>query len=273
MRAQLLTTFIYEINMDDMITTLLKNSPTSEALFKCNDCDKIITRKFAYLKIKVQSDFSNFNEDIAASMGCITEHQMSCDECRSPMTHCYTKFNNKMFLSLDTTRRIKLNAIPGVVTIEKQKKVVFGILAYLPPVIDTDAVHYVAVIKINENWIVFDDRKTQSHLVSKNKLFHISAILYTGNDDEKISDGENGPQIENNGVSVYSLSQHNKNVVDNIIALTNGCTYYIGKKKVTLTNTCAFDSVAQVKIQNKIFISVIMFQDLTLTDIGWSMRI
>lgn len=84
------------------------------------------------------------------------------------MMQCNTQLNKHLFLALAGTKASKLSEIPDVIQIQKNDKILFGAILFIHPVLEGDTGRYLASIKVNENWITFDDMKTQPRFVSKN---------------------------------------------------------------------------------------------------------
>lgn len=142
---------------------------------------------------------------------------------------------------------------------------------HLDPLIEGDRGHYVAAIKINATWNIFDDKKSKSHFASSKKEFYVHTVMYIKESKvdfnsrtittEDIIDGaktnakngkENLVPVINRDHSQPSSEQHvalpsKETPIERMSILTNGCTYKVENLRIFLKNTCSFDSVAHVR--------------------------
>lgn len=87
MRAKLLSTFVYEIDMGSMMRLILVNSPTCTSVWKCCVCDNSTTQKYVFIQLKsMNSDVRAFNENIAIVLIAMTQSRKNCSECNENAT-------------------------------------------------------------------------------------------------------------------------------------------------------------------------------------------
>lgn len=58
--------------------------------------------------------------------------------------------------------------------------------------------------------------------------------------------GSEAASMSSSGHISSSLSKTDKNIIEKIGVLANGCSYMVGNRKMRFVNTCSFDSIAQV---------------------------
>ncbi len=180
LRAQLLSTFVYEIEMSDMIKQMLTNTPTCTRVWKCNGCANSLTQKHWFILLKhIASDSKEFNENIATTLITMAKGQKSCEKCNQTMIPSDINFNKFLLFMFKEAKALKLSEIPVVVK-SKEESILFGAILYIYPMLERDSGHYVTAIKVNENWSIFDDKKIQPHFVSQKKVFVVHALIYTG---------------------------------------------------------------------------------------------
>lgn len=80
--------------------------------------------------------------------------------------------------NIEPLRYHELTNIPITVSIDKQKYVAFGAIVFIPPFMENDIGHYVAVVKINNTWEVFDDTKEKSRTISSTKKIVVTNLFY-----------------------------------------------------------------------------------------------
>lgn len=72
----------------------------------------------------------------------------------------------------------KINEVPQVLNLLGHNFVLFGLLAFLPPLSVNDTGHYTALIRINNRWETFDDLRSKSYPVSSTMHIIIHCIFY-----------------------------------------------------------------------------------------------
>lgn len=291
MRAQLLNTFVYEIEMSDMIRQMLANTPTCISVWKCNGCANSLTQKHWFIHLKhIASDSKEFNENIATTLSTMAKGQKTCDKCNEMMIQSDLNFNKILFFMFKEAKALKLSEIPGVVK-SKEENVLFGAILYFILCLRVTG-HYVTAIKVNENWSIFDDKKIQPHFVSQKKVIVVHALIYTAKENTAASVAKNllrepigantsdilqkatnhskkrnRPQSDKENAAIKrkkdnAISKFPKSTLCNIPTLSSSSlsksNQEIINKIVILTNsgggfqnTCAFDSVVQVNVYTK----------------------
>lgn len=75
--------------------------------------------------------------------------------------------------------RFRLMNVPEAIKILDKDFIIAGAIVFIPPIMDGDIGHYVCAIKMNNQWVVYDDNDSKS---PKNKssaaLILIHALMY-----------------------------------------------------------------------------------------------
>lgn len=112
MRADLLSTFSYEVEMSYMIRLMLENSPTCTSVWTCSRCGNSTTQKYPFIQMKhMSSDLTEFNRDISTTLSTMTKSQKSCIKCNEDMAHHNLNCNSFSFLMFKDTKASKLSVI------------------------------------------------------------------------------------------------------------------------------------------------------------------
>lgn len=79
----------------------------------------------------------------------------------------------------ETEKRYKLEDIPETINISNNSFVIVGAIVFIPPIMETDIGHYIAAVKFNNQWQIYDDYDPKSPKIKSaksNVLIH--ALVY-----------------------------------------------------------------------------------------------
>lgn len=88
----------------------------------------------------------------------------------------------------EKTAVFRIEEVPLVINIMKRKYVLFGLILFRPPFMETDIGHYTSAIRLNNKWEMFDDSRPKSYTVPNNAKAVIHAIFYIKSDVDDIND-------------------------------------------------------------------------------------
>lgn len=180
MRAGMLSKFTYKGDMCKMMTSMLHNTPSCTTVWNCNMCAKSsYSVKFEFIKVNNSDELSKLVSDIATHLEKLKTCQHCCNTCKNMMPVTDHILNYHLFITLANIKGYSLGEIPEIIKIQKADYVLFGVLLIIHPIVTNDDDHYVAAIKVNASWSVFDDKKSKPYFVSKKKKFSIHSLLYT----------------------------------------------------------------------------------------------
>lgn len=281
-RARLLNKFDTEQNVCEIMSLMFKNRPSVVFNWKCNTCEDSYSANLEFIQVKNSNHFSKLNEEITCYLESIKSANHFCTTCNIIIPCSTIAVNDLLFVTLEKNNVIRLAEIPEIIKIHKDNCSLFGAILYVDPLIEGDKGHYVAAIKVNSTWSIFDDKKSKPYFISSKKAFSVHTLLYTKKSENDFKNAKKTDfQVNDNGslkrkaenlapvekklvtesnrinnqksasAQPFSLQEiqlpiSKETAIQQIGILTNGCSYKLGSVRIFLKNTCAFDSIAHV---------------------------
>lgn len=177
MRAQLLRKFKYEIDFCKMMDLMLENSPCCTMIWKCKMCSDSYTAKLAFIQVKISDNLRELDKCVNTHFKNMKSSVHGCETCRTmiPFSTCTLSY----FLFVSIEKNASFSEIPEIMKVQTYNWILFGAILYINSLVEDDEGHYVASIKVNATWSVFDDRKSKPIFVSQKKKNFIHMLLYT----------------------------------------------------------------------------------------------
>lgn len=204
MRARLLSEFECEGGQDlcKMMKLMLKNTPSCVCNWKCEICKNSHSVDLDFLQVEVDNDLSKLNDVIDNRLKGITTCKNFCSTCKTMVAFSEFIVGDYLFIALKKND-VSLAQIPEVIKIGNENCILFGEILYIDPLIEGDNGHYVAAIKLNATWSIFDDKKSKSHYVAAKKIVFVHTLLYTKKSDSLIKNTPKTTEFQS-GVSTVA---------------------------------------------------------------------
>lgn len=182
MRSRLLSKFKGEEDLSKMMILMLQNTPSCTCNWICDTCKNSYHVNLQFLQVGNNNDLSKLNDDIDKHLKCLNSCENVCSTCTTVMVVSELIIGDHLFVTIKKDE-ISLAEIPEIIKISKDTCILFGAILYMDPLLEGDKGHYVASIKINATWSIFDDRKSKSYFFSSKKKVSVHTLLYIKNSE------------------------------------------------------------------------------------------
>lgn len=78
----------------------------------------------------------------------------------------------------ETINETKLEDLPIKLEFGIKVYALFGVILFHPPLIQDDSGHYVAAVKLNNTWQIFDDLKSKTYNIKKTEKVVVHFLFY-----------------------------------------------------------------------------------------------
>lgn len=147
----------------------------------------LIQKRFSNLKLAIMSNFPRVNMPKANCILCKSGirwpsiHWGRALQIFLIKKYHFLKNNYVRYQSYNTTKwvsRITKRDLPIKLEFGTKVYALFGVILFHSPLIQGDSGHYVAAVKLNKTWQVFDDLKSKTYNIKKTEKVVVHFLFY-----------------------------------------------------------------------------------------------
>ncbi|KAJ6648081.1 Cationic amino acid transporter 2, partial [Pseudolycoriella hygida] len=191
LRAELLVSKFqktsYEIVVSEMINKVLSHTPSYSESMICENCTFSKNVTFPVVRVVCVSVFLDDMKNLEKGIAENIQQEVTC-ECKSKF-RLVREFGDHLFLEISSCRSskssmfeqsavFKMNDVPMVLDISNIEYVLFGIIIFNQPFLESNTGHYSAAIRLNNRWEVYDDLRPKPYELPGNNRAVIHCVFY-----------------------------------------------------------------------------------------------